>query len=173
MIQRLLHMSSSPTIILTADETMMSQYRGTIFFGFATCLPTGVFPDWFFFSVFAPPVARKNGRALFADNGIRLIESSLLANGFSESEVAVVHPRDLGKIIGKNTQIVSVSGHDLLGINPPTSTFADLIRTGIPLNRTKFLDLMHHPAMKRVNYHRWRKGCLAGCFRADYGPAGN
>jgi radical SAM superfamily enzyme YgiQ (UPF0313 family) len=143
-------MSTSPDIILTADETMMSQYRGTIFFGFTTCMPKGVFPDWFFFSVFAPPVPRKKKRALYADGGIRLIEASLLDHGFSESEVAVVHPRDLGKIAGKNTRIISVSGHDLLGINPPTSTFADLIRTGIPLNRAKFLELMHHPAMKKV-----------------------
>jgi radical SAM superfamily enzyme YgiQ (UPF0313 family) len=143
-------MSASPAIILTADETMMSQYRGTIFFGFTTCMPRGVFPDWFFFSVFAPPVPRKEGRAVYADSGIRLIESSLLANGFSEDEIAVVHPRDLGKVAGEKTRIVSISGHDFLGINPPTSTFADLIRTGIPLNRAKFLDLMRHPVMKRV-----------------------
>jgi radical SAM superfamily enzyme YgiQ (UPF0313 family) len=143
-------MSASPAIILTADETMMSQYRGTIFFGFTTCLPQGVFPDWFFFSIFAPPVPRKRGRALYADGGIRLIEASLLAHGFSEDEVAVVHPRDLGKVARKGTRIVSISGHDLLGINPPTSTFADLVRTGMPLNRAKFLDLMRHPAMKKV-----------------------
>ncbi len=143
-------MSASPVIILTADETMMSRYRGTIFFGFTTCLPQGVFPNWFFFSVFAPPVPRKKGRAVYADGGTRLIESSLLAQGFSENEVAVVHPRDLGKVAGRETRIISISGHDLLGINPPTSTFADLVRTGIPLNRAKFLDLMHHPVLKTM-----------------------
>jgi radical SAM superfamily enzyme YgiQ (UPF0313 family) len=143
-------MSASPAIILTADETMMSQYRGTIFFGFMTCMPQGVFPDWFFFSVFAPPVPRRKGRAVYADGGIRQIEASLLAHGFSEDEVAVVHPGDLGKVAGKETGIVSISGHDFLGINPPTSTFADLIRTGIPLNRAKFLDLMHNPVMKKA-----------------------
>jgi radical SAM superfamily enzyme YgiQ (UPF0313 family) len=143
-------MSVSPAIILTADETMMSLYRGTIFFGFTTCMPQGVFPDWFFFSVFAPPVPRKKGRAVYADGGIRQIEASLLAHGFSEDEVAVVHPRDLGKVAGRETGIISISGHDLLGINPPTSTFADLIRTGIPLNRAKFLELMRHPAVREA-----------------------
>lgn len=141
---------SSPTIILTADETMMSQYRGGIFFGFTTCLPQGIFPDWLFFLTFAPPVPRADGRAVMADNGIRLVESSLLASGFSEDEVAVVHPRDLQKVSGKETRIISISGHDILGINPPTSTFADLIRTGIPLNRAKFLELIHHPVMKNA-----------------------
>ena len=141
-------MSASPAIILTADETMMSQYRGSIFFGFATCLPHGVFPDWFFFSVFAPPVKRERGRAMYADGGTRLIESSLINDGLSPQDVAVVHPRDLGKVAGKETRIISISGHDILGINPPTSTFADLVRTGMPLNRAKFLELMRNPALK-------------------------
>jgi radical SAM superfamily enzyme YgiQ (UPF0313 family) len=142
--------AASPAIILTADETMMSQYRGTIFFGFTTCLPQGVFPDWFFFSVFAPPVRRKRGRAVYADGGTRLIEAALLRDGFSGEDVAVVHPRDLGKVAGRETEIISITGHDLLGINPPTSTFADLVRTGMPLNRAKFLELMRHPALKKA-----------------------
>ncbi len=143
-------MSSSPTIILTADETMMSRYRGGMFLGFATCAPKGVIPDWIFFAAFAPPVKRIDGRAQYADFGTRIIESSLLARGFSEDEVAVVHPRDLSRVAGRDTAIVSVSGHDLLGINPPTSTFIDFIRTGPPYNRVKFLQLMQHPLMEQV-----------------------
>jgi radical SAM superfamily enzyme YgiQ (UPF0313 family) len=143
-------MTSSPTIILTADETMMSRYRGGMFLGFATCAPKGVIPDCLFFAAFAPPVKRESGRAMYADFGTRIIESSLLAHGFTEDEVAVVHPRDLAKMVGRNTSIISVSGHDLLGINPPTSTFVDFIRSGPPYNRVKFLQLMRHPAMKKV-----------------------
>jgi radical SAM superfamily enzyme YgiQ (UPF0313 family) len=79
-----------------------------------------------------------------------MIESSLLTHGFTEDEVAVVHPRDLSTIVGKETGVISVSGHDLLGINPPTSTFVDLVRTGPPLNRVNFLRLMRHPAMKEA-----------------------
>jgi radical SAM superfamily enzyme YgiQ (UPF0313 family) len=142
--------SVAPSIILTADETMMSRYRGGIFLGFATCAPQGILPDWLFFLTFAPPVPRVDGRAVYADSGIRLIESSLLANGFTEDEVAVVHPRDLSKMVGKETGIISISGHDLLGINPPTSTFVDMVRTGPPLNRVNFLKLMGHPVMKKV-----------------------
>ena len=140
----------SPSIILTADETMMSRYRGGIFTGFAMCAPSGILPDWVFFQAFGPPVPRKGGRALYADCGIRSIEASLLRSGFSEDEVAVVHPRDLSRVAGRDTRIVSVSGHDFLGINPPTSTFADFVRSGPPYNRMKFLELMHHPVMSRV-----------------------
>ncbi len=142
--------SASPSIVLTADETMMSRYRGGIFLGFATCAPQGILPDWLFFLTFAPPVPRVNGRAVYADSGIRLIESSLLDNGFTHDEVAVVHPRDLSKMVGKETGIISISGHDLLGINPPTSTFVDMVRTGPPLNRVNFLKLLRHPVMKKA-----------------------
>jgi radical SAM superfamily enzyme YgiQ (UPF0313 family) len=140
----------SPAIILTADETMMSKYRGGIFVGFAACVPQGIIPDLIFFHAVAPPVPRKNGRAVFADSGTRMIEAALLRSGFGEEEVAVVHPRDLSRMVGKETGIVSVSGHDLLGINPPTSTFVELLRKGAPYNRVKFLELMHHPVMKKV-----------------------
>ena len=55
----------SPKIVLTTDETMMSNYRGGMFVGFSTCMPQGILPDWFFFRVWSPPVPRKNGRALY------------------------------------------------------------------------------------------------------------
>jgi radical SAM superfamily enzyme YgiQ (UPF0313 family) len=140
----------SPAIVLTADETMMSRYRGGVFLGFATCTPQGILPDWIFFHALAPPVPRKNGRAVFADPGTRTIEAALLESGFGEDEVAVVHPRDLPRMVGKETGIVSVTGHDLLGINPPTSTFVELLRIGPPYNRVKFLELMKHPVMRNV-----------------------
>ncbi len=57
-------MEKSPTIILTADETMMSKYRGGIFLGFSTCSPRGIMPDWLYFAAFAPPVPRENGRVV-------------------------------------------------------------------------------------------------------------
>jgi radical SAM superfamily enzyme YgiQ (UPF0313 family) len=72
-----------------------------------------------------------------------MIESALLSDGFSREEVAVVHPRDLAKVVGPETKLCGISGHDLLGINPPTSTFTDFTRRGPPFNRIKFLDLLN------------------------------
>lgn len=138
----------SPKIVLTADETMMSQYRGGIGTGFAGCMPQGFVPDSILMAMLFPPVPRKDGRAVLSDFGLRMIEASLLDNGFEQDEVAVVHPKDLDKMVGPNTEICGVSGHDLLGINPPTSTFVDLTRRGPPLNRVKFLDLMKHRTLK-------------------------
>ncbi len=139
--------NETPKIVLTADETMMSKYRWGIFVGFSTCMPQGIIPDWFYFNVWSPPVPRENGRAVYADFGLRVIEASLAAV-FGEDEVAVVHPRDLERMAGSRTEIIGVSGHDFLGINPPTSEFVDMLNTGPPYNRVKFFELMKKPVMK-------------------------
>ncbi|MBK5191494.1 MAG: B12-binding domain-containing radical SAM protein [Methanosarcinales archaeon] len=126
---------------------MLSRYRWGIFMGFSTCMPQGIIPDWFYFTVFSPPVERKNGRALYADFGLRMVESCL-AEAFGEDEVAVVHPRDLKHVVGSRTEIIGVSGHDFLGINPPTSEFVDMVNTGPPYNRVKFFELLRKSVMK-------------------------
>jgi radical SAM superfamily enzyme YgiQ (UPF0313 family) len=141
------HRGRNPRIVLTADETMMSRYRWGIFVGFSTCMPQGIIPDWFYFTIFAPPVRRKAKRAIYADYGLRIVEAAL-AEAFGPDEVAVVHPCDLEKVVGSRTEIIGISGHDFLGINPPTSEFVDLVNIGPPYNRVKFLALMRKPMMK-------------------------
>jgi len=145
--QRVVLMGRTPAIILTTDETMMSTYRGGMFLGFSTCAPQGILPDWLFFLAFAPPVMRRDGRAVYADLGLRTVEASLIRDGFSEEEVAVVHPLDFKSMIGDETRIVAIGVHDPLGINPPTSTFVDIARTGPPYNRIKFLELVKNPLL--------------------------
>ena len=115
--------------------------------GFSTCMPKGIIPDWFYFNIFAPAVPRRNGRAVYADFGLRMAEASL-AEAFGAHEVAVVHPKDLERVVGSRTEIIGISGHDYLGINPPTSEFVDLANTGPPYNRVKFFELMRKPIMK-------------------------
>ncbi len=144
-------MDNSPKIVLTADETMMSKYRGGIFMGFSTCMPQGIIPDWLYFRVFSPPVDRENKRAMYCDLGLRMMEASLLENGFTREDVAVVHPHDLDDMVGDETEIVAIGGHDLLGINPPTSEFVELASTGPPYNRIKFLELLDKSNSKDVN----------------------
>jgi radical SAM superfamily enzyme YgiQ (UPF0313 family) len=144
-------MKKSPTIILTADETMMSRYRGGMFLGFSTCSPRGIMPDWMYFAAFAPPVPRKDGKAVYSDFGLRILEASLLEDGFGSEDVAIVHPRDMNEMVGQDTRIVGIGAHDPLGINPPTSTFVDMVRTGPPYNRLKFTELLNNLSKMDVN----------------------
>jgi len=116
-----------PKIILTADQTMMSEYNNNEFLGFAACFPT-VISEWLFKKIFCPPIKRgKDGRAPFANCGTRKIEAVLLASGFSEDEVAVVRPQDIDMFIDDETMAIGITTNDPLGLGPASSTFSTLL----------------------------------------------
>ena len=57
-----------------------------------------------------PPIERyPDGRAKFAPYGLRKVEAMLLESGFTDSDVAVVHPLDLAIFIGSDTKVVGIS----------------------------------------------------------------
>jgi radical SAM superfamily enzyme YgiQ (UPF0313 family) len=113
-------------IVLTADETLMSDYNKHVFLGFAACGPK-LIPDWLYTKVFCPPVKEENGRAKYAHCGQRKIEASLLNNGFSQKEVAVVSPKNLKKVISTETKVLCITTHDPLGLGPASTTLSDLV----------------------------------------------
>ena len=100
-------------------------------------MPQAIIPCWFYFSVWSPPVPRKNNRALYVDSGLRNVEASLVSV-FGEAEVAVVHPSDLEAVAGERTGII-YCGYDFLGINPPTSESVDMVNTGPALQPCEVL----------------------------------
>ena len=67
---------------------------------------------------------RRDGRAVYADLGLRTVEASLIRDGFQKEEVAVVIP-GLQSMIGDETRIVAI-GCTIPGDQPPTSTFVDI-----------------------------------------------
>ena len=118
-------MKHSTKIVLTAERTLMSNYHGRLFLGFCACAPRGLWPDFVFFRVIAPPVETlSDGRAKVAPYGSRKIEAALLEYGFSEDDVAVVPPSKLKKFVGRSTKVVGVTTNDPLGLGPATSTFS-------------------------------------------------
>ncbi|MBN2028617.1 B12-binding domain-containing radical SAM protein [bacterium] len=136
-------------IVLTSDRTMASDYHGNMFFGFSACLPQGVLPDWFYYSVFCPSgSADREGRLIHANYGMRKIEAALLAKGFNRSEVIVAHPDHLNRAISDETKIVSISSNDPLGIGPATSTFVQLWG-GEGRMAVKLRELLNKPSIKK------------------------
>jgi len=114
-------------IVLTCDRTMASNYHGNMFFGFSACLPQGVLPDWFYYSVFCPGGnSDADGRLIKANYGTRKVEAALLASGFRREDVILAHPDHLDKVVSEDTKILSISANDPLGIGPATSTFVEL-----------------------------------------------
>ena len=137
-------------IVLTADRTLMSEYHGGLFLGFSACVPNGLIPDRFYFSLLCPSVGvNRDGSVGFASCGIRKIEAALLNHGFNREDVIVAHPEYLDKVVGPDTRVVGISETDPLGVAPATSAFTELLG-GEAYMAIKFRELLNHPALKML-----------------------
>ena len=128
-----------PKIVLTADRTLMSHYRGVslaTFFGCAPALdPHRKKSDFWYkilgrqvtpkilFDFICNPIPHTNGVANYAPYGLRKVEAGLLRDGFKREEVVVAHPDYIEKFIGPETQVIGTYEMDPLGMGPVTMTF--------------------------------------------------
>jgi len=136
-------------VVLTADRTLMSEYRGGIFLGFSACVPKGLIPNWLYFSMFCPSVpVNEDGSVKYAPCGTRKIEAALLDHGFKRKDVIVAHPEHLDKVVGSRTKVIGITETDPLGIGPATSTFTQLFDGEAYMN-IKFRELLSHSAIRR------------------------
>ena len=130
---------ATPKIVLTADRTLMSPYRGISLATFFGCAPA-VDPNrdknsiWYkllknqvtpkvlfdFICNWSPDI---NGVAKYAPYGLRKVEAGLLRDGFARSDVVVAHPNHIEKFIGPETEVVGTYEMDPLGMGPVTMTF--------------------------------------------------
>ncbi|MFB6132469.1 MAG: radical SAM protein, partial [Halanaeroarchaeum sp.] len=134
---------TAPTIVLTADRSLMSHFRGNYILGFLSCAPTDIFPDVVYDHLFAPPVnANLDGTAETAPLGLRRVESGLLSGGrFDVGDVAIAHPEHVQEVVGPGTEIVGITAMDPRGMGPVTSSFTHgTDRT--PMNAVKFEALL-------------------------------
>ena len=129
----------SPKIVLTADRTLMSTYRGLSLASFFGCAPAidpyrdkksllykimgrQVTPK-ILFDFICNYIPHINGVAKYAPYGLRKLEAGLLRDGFSREEVVVAHPDHIEKFIGPETLVVGTYEMDPLGMGPVTMTF--------------------------------------------------
>jgi len=140
---------SGKKIVLTSDGTMMSSYNGGVLLGFAAILPRSLIPEKIFSWLFCPPVdALPDGSALTAPCGMRKIEAALIEAGFDRDQVIVAHPNHLDKAIGPDTLIVGITHDDPLG-KIAVREIEEMIGRGPPYNRSKFLELINHPLIRK------------------------
>jgi len=116
---------SGKRIVLTADRSLMTNYRGNFLYGFIACGPYEVLPEWVFDKVFCPAVETdpNTGEAKVAQVGLRRVESAL-HQGYKKDEIRVVNPDYIGKSIGNDTKIVGINVMDPLGMAPVTTTMS-------------------------------------------------
>ena len=141
--------SSGYKIVLTASATEMSDFFNSPFMAFVAGFGKGPIPLGFARKALYPPVPRTNdGRAKYAPCGLRKVEAMLLENGFSESDVAVVHPEDLEQFIGPETKVVGISSMDPTGMGYVSKTYSSIIGGGEPMNAIEFQKLVENPSIK-------------------------
>ncbi len=140
--------TSGTKIVLTASATEMSEFGNNPFVAFVGAFGSGAVPKWLIRKYLYPPVEHTaDGRAKVAPYGLRKVEAMLLKNGFSDDEVAVVHPADLDKFIGPNTRAVGISSMDPTGMGYVSKTYSSLVGGGEPMNALEFKALAKHPAI--------------------------
>ena len=113
-------------VVLTADRSLMTNYRGNFLYGFIACGPYEVLPEWVFDKVFCPSVDTDpvTGEVKVAQVGLRRIESSLIQGGYKKEDVFMAHPEMLHKSIGPDTKVVGINVMDPLGMAPVTTTMS-------------------------------------------------
>jgi len=132
-------------ILLTADQTLMSDYHRNEFIGFGTCAPPNVIPDWLYKWLFFPPAKTLNGIPVAAPYGLRKIEAQLLSEGFDVSTVA---PNHLKKYIGK-AEVLGIHVMDPFGLGPASSTLASILKKE-PFLAQYFRALLNNSEVKKA-----------------------
>ena len=135
----------SNRVMLTADYSLMSDYRHNEFLGFGTCAPPNVIPDSLYRWLFFPPIKTQNGIVSAAPYGLRKIEAQLLKEGF---DVTTVAPDYLRKNITE-AKVLGVHVMDPFGLGPASTTLATILRKE-PFLAKYFRMLMSSPELRRA-----------------------
>ena len=177
-----------PKVVLSADCTLMSPYRGislASFFGCAPALDFNRSKDsfWYYilknqvtprvlFDFICNPIGHNNGIANFAPYGLRKLEASLLSDGYNPGDVVVAHPDYIDKFIGPETEVVGTYEMDPLGMGPVTMTFTFGRKT------MSYDELYNRDLHLRINAAKNRNGSKAkvivgasGTWQYNYDPA--
>jgi radical SAM superfamily enzyme YgiQ (UPF0313 family) len=177
-----------PKVVLSADRTLMSPYRGislASFFGCAPALDFNRSKDsfWYYilknqvtprvlFDFICNPIGHNNGIANFAPYGLRKLEASLLRDGYNPGDVVVAHPDYIDKFIGPETEVIGTYEMDPLGMGPVTMTFTFGRKT------MSYDELYNRDLHLRINAAKNRNGSKAkvivgasGTWQYNYDPA--
>jgi hypothetical protein len=73
-------MVNGKRVVLTADRSLMTNYRGNFLYGFIACGPYELVPEFVFDKLFCPSVEtdKETGGVKVAQCGLRRVEAALL-----------------------------------------------------------------------------------------------
>ncbi|MEM4728886.1 MAG: radical SAM protein [Thermoplasmata archaeon] len=137
-------------IVLTTDETLMSNYHGMIVLGFGTSAPQSVIPERLFRFLIFPKLLMRGNSLPLAPLGLRKLEAKLLEMGY---DVATVPPDRLREHLG-DARVLGVSTMDPFGWGPSTFTWRSIL-DGEPFVVRYFRKLMTSSAISEAR----KRGC--------------
>jgi radical SAM superfamily enzyme YgiQ (UPF0313 family) len=142
--------SGGVPIVLTGSAIDMSNYNLNPFRAFIGGFPSRIVPRAFLRRFFYPPVPTNgNGTARYAPYGMRKIEAVLMGE-FGEENVAVVHPKDLDRVVGPRTKAIGISCMEPAGTGFVSRTYTSLVGIGgAALAVAEFRDLVRNPLLRR------------------------
>jgi hypothetical protein len=132
-------------IVLTADSTLMSDYRRNEFLGFGTCAPSNFLPDFIYRRLFFPPISAKDGKPVSAPYGLRIVEAQLAKEGLS---VETVMPERLKSCV-RRAKVLGIHVMDPFGLGPASSTLASILKKE-PFLAQYFRHLLELPEMREA-----------------------
>ncbi len=177
-----------PKVVLTADRTLMSPYRGISLASFFGCAPAidmhrSHSSFWYhvlgnqvtpkvLFDFICNPIEQTNGRANYAPYGLRKVEAALLRDGYAREDIVVAHPDYVEQFIGPETQVVGTYEMDPLGMGPVTMTFT------YGRKQTSYDEFYNADLHHRISAAKKRTGSKAkvvagasGTWQYNYDPA--
>ena len=177
-----------PKVVLTADRTLMSPYRGislASFFGCAPAVDQNRDQSSFWYHIFGiqvtprilfdficNPISHTNGHANYAPYGLRKVEAALIRDGYKREDVAVAHPDYIERFIGPGTEVVGTYEMDPLGMGPVTMTFT------YGRKQMSYDEFYNRELHYRINSAKTRNGSKAkvlagasGTWQYNYDPA--
>ena len=181
-------MGRYPKVVLTADRTLMSPYRGISLASFFGCAPALDFNRdqnsfWYYvlrnqvtpkvlFDFICNPIDNTKGYANFAPYGLRKVEAALLRDGYKREDVVVAHPDYVENFIGPGTEVVGTYEMDPLGMGPVTMTFT------YGRKHMSYDEFYNRDLHQRINAAKARTGSKAkviagasGTWQYNYDPA--
>lgn len=116
---------SGSRIILTADRTLMADYR-LLFDGMLASSQTSSIPPFVTADLLMPRSHPDGMRARTAPLGLRRIEAALVNGGFSPDDVVIVDEWHLKDVVGPNTRIIGVTSGEPAGHGMNSSTMTEI-----------------------------------------------
>ncbi|MCL5789446.1 MAG: B12-binding domain-containing radical SAM protein [Candidatus Thermoplasmatota archaeon] len=140
-----------PAIVLTSDRGSFTDYGGISTLGYVACMPARIVPRVLMNVLFTPEIKSYNtGEAIYAPYALRKVEASLIENGISD--VLVVPPENLEKVVDSSTKVVGITVHDPYGLSPVSMKLTMLFGGGSTWNASFFGELSESIAKLKKRY---------------------